>query len=244
MTFVLRPFDGSTGGGVVKHLYVAENGVCKISTFILKAYIATTIPHIESFNGVSITLDEKERSSSVFKRILGFSTSEHTGNTTQMPFDPLLDGRNGQNRSSLESFSTGLCFQENAWTTNVYDQSVINYAVQLQENSYGLASSELDHTKKPVDKPPPPHSFPSVSVELSKKGNDQLSRGEMSLQRGDIEYRYPYKSSSAHSAPMTTFSSFAPLLPSQQSNISSISNIIQLVLQRRSIEEKFCEVKY
>jgi hypothetical protein len=263
---VIRSFCGTAGGGTIKHLYVAENPLCQISNFILKSYIATTIPQIESFNGMSITCDEKKRSSNVFKRILGYSAepppspapapvpdkTTHLLSLSLAP--PLLEDRSSsssQSRCSLNNSndsSGGQGFQENAWTNDLYDRSEINYYLQLLENNYNATSSELD-VKKPLDSSPPPahsnSSFPSVGADPKKSAGSHLTRTDtMQLKRGDFEYRFPYKSSSTlqQVAPLY-FTSVALLLPTQQTSLTSVADITQLVLRRRNMEEKFCKVR-
>jgi hypothetical protein len=239
LSAVLRSFCGAGGGGEIKHLYVAENPLCHICNFILKSYIATTLPHIESFNGCAITAEEKDRSSSVFKRIL-----EYSSQPIAPKVDPACSSRNATHHSSLDnSCPSGFCYQENAWTHKSYDGPDINYSIRLREDSKGHMELGI---KKPVDKPPPPHTssaFPSVCAD-QKKTPLVSTANAYTFKRGDLEYRFPYKSP-IQQAPIigsTPTCFFAHLLLGQQASLNPVASITHVVLQRRSIEEKFSQV--
>lgn len=193
---------------------------------MLKSYIATTIPHIESFNGSSISLAEKEMSSNVFKRILGCSTQP----------SPLAEDKQ-QHCGSLDMSRSRTVFQENTWTTAVGQEEGdinINYTHRLLEHSF---SSSLEK---------PPEPLPNAGGDL-RKAPSFATRPVVpgSLKRGDLEYRFPYRSSTQLQQPASTRCTFAvaPLLPGQQAPLIGVSSITQLVLQRRHVEEIFSKVR-
>ena len=227
---VIRSFCGPAGGGIIKHLYIADNPLCQISPFLLKSFVAVTIPQIESINGSSITLEEKEVSSNVFKVILRRSgQSVQDGALVSIDSHWCKDRNLQPHRCSLDSRSSGICFHENAWTSNLFDKSDINYSQQLLESS-GADGSEI--VKRAMDTLPPPQtSFSSISY----VGTDGSGH-----RRGDLEYKFPYKSS--HQTSSTRVSSVAPIPSSFQMHLNSISAITQFVLQRRSVEERFTKV--
>mmetsp|Transcript_26155 Transcript_26155/g.44104 ORF Transcript_26155/g.44104 Transcript_26155/m.44104 type:complete len:267 (+) Transcript_26155:2064-2864(+) len=219
-----------TGGGVIKHLFVAENPICQVSSFILKSYVAT-IPQIESINGSTISTSDRDMSAKVFGRILSYANLPRRDDPLAWCDPRASIGWHSQHQSSLDNRPSELCFQENAWTSNLFDRSEINYHHYLLENNRDALPVSL---KKPVDTPPPPQATLSTPFGGSD-GNILVNR------RGNLEYKYPYKSTFHHSNPPRV-SAVAPLLPSQQSHLNSISSMMQLVLQRRNVEEKFSKL--
>ena len=233
---VIRSFAETNGGGIIKHLFIAENPLCQISDFVVRSFISATFSEIESFNGVTMSTEEKEWSRNIFGRIL-CRPAQSSVNNSLARLGTVCESEAHRYRSSLDDFPPRVCVLENSWAVNLNDQPGIDYSLCLQDESYIAAIGSVDN-KKTFDKLPPPHlSFPSVGA--SKKLGQVA---EVSLKRGDLEYRYPYKSTPTVLASHASIPTVAPLLPTQLASLSSISNITQLTLQRRNLEDKFHKV--
>jgi hypothetical protein len=260
-----------SNGAMIKSLSIIDNPICQVSASILRNYIiavmslppslsaGTISTTLTSFNEMDITPSDRETACQLFRTLITISNSRKSKSQQQsldqiaLTLCPSTIDQSTQSTPlsiSVPSISSATDALISSTQTLTLTPSSLPLSSESntpemfrnfsRSGSLGLISDPLSPTVTGGGKPS--SGFPTVVTTAKQQPSGDQSR------RNDLEYRYPYKSfiptgADRGSQPNQNVYAMALGNTALLTSPTLVTDMIQVVLTRRKIEEKFAQVK-